>query len=68
MLIETESVPFDHNKAISYKIPNMSDYYNLRPRSSVTATEGFNVEQAPEGPGPMAAELAGPAPTQVEEG
>jgi len=46
----------------------MADYYNLRPRSSVTATEGFNVEQTPEGPGPMAAELAGPAPTQAEEG
>ena len=42
----------------------MSDYYNLRPRPSVTATEGFNVEQTPEGPGPMAAELA----TQVQEG
>jgi len=46
----------------------MADYYNLRPRPSVTATEGFNVEQAPEGPGPMAAELAGPAPNQAEEG
>jgi len=42
----------------------MSDYYNLRPRPSVTAAEGFNVEQTPEGPGPMAAELA----TQVQEG
>ena len=46
----------------------MTDHYNLRPRSSVTATEGFNVEQTPEGPGPMAAELAGPAPTQAEGG
>jgi len=47
---------------------NMTDHYNLRPRSSVTTTEGFDIEQAPEGPGPMAAELAGPAPTQVQEG
>jgi len=40
----------------------MSDHYNLRPRPTVTATEGMDVEQAPEGPG------HGPAPTQVEEG
>jgi len=46
----------------------MSDHYNLRPRPTVTATEGMDVEQAPEGPGPMAAELPGPTPTQVEEG
>ena len=46
----------------------MSDHYNLRPRHTVTATEGMDIEQAPEGPGPMVAELPGPAPTQVEEG
>jgi len=46
----------------------MSDHYNLRPRPTVTATEGLNVEQTHEGMGPMAAELPGPAPTQVEEG
>jgi len=47
----------------------MSDHhYNLRPRPTVTATEGMDVEQTPEGPGPMVAELPGPAPTQVEEG
>jgi len=40
----------------------MSVHYNLRPRPTVTATEGMDVEQAPEGPG------HGPAPTQVEEG
>jgi len=31
-------------------------------------TEGITVEQETGGPGPMSAELPGPAPTQVEEG
>ena len=46
----------------------MSDHYNFRLRPIVTATEGMDVEQAPEGLGPMAAELSGTADTQVDNG
>ena len=46
----------------------MTDRYSLRPRPIITSTEGVTLEQELGGPGPMVAELSGPAPTQVEEG
>ena len=46
----------------------MSDHYNLRPRPTVTSTEGMLEDQELGGPGPMFAKLSGPAPTQAGEG
>jgi len=46
----------------------MSDHYNLRLRPTVTANEGMDVEQAPEGPVPWQLSYLALPPPRLRKG